>query len=620
MSRTPIADHALLSDRHSSALVTAAGSVEWLSFPRFDSPSVFGRLLGDDAGHWQVQPAGDVDEHPPLRRPDAGAGDDVHRPRTGDRWCSPTRWRSGPDNGGHRLGTDVPHLLVRRLACTAGEVEVDGRLPRRGRSTAWSCRCSSPVDGGVTARGGAEWLVLTTPVPARPATRGTAHGTADAARRRDACTWRCTARTLEQTPARVWSQDELAARAGRARSTAWRSWSALHQAYDGPWARPGAPQRPGAAGAVLPAQRRDRRRRDHLAARGRRRRTQLGLPLLLGARRQLHHGGAVGRRLPGRGRRLLRVHDHRGRVRRSARATACRSCSASAASTTSPSASCRTCAGWRDSRPVRVGNGAWDQQPDRRVRRAARRRRSAGRPARRRSTTTPGGSWSPAPTPRPRAGRRRTRASGRCAASRSTSSTPRSCAGSRWTGRSRWPTCCGAERPGRRLEAAARRDLRDRRPRRAGATRPARSPSTFGSTALDASNLMMPIVGFLPADDPRMLATIDAIDAAAHRRARAGLPLPHRGGRRRPRRRGGHLPALHVLAGPGAGPGRPGRPGHARCSSGPPRSSTTSACWPRRSTRRPASCSATSRRRSATSAWSTPPGRSPRPARARPTA
>src|SRR5205823_5167501 len=33
----------------------------------------------------------------------------------------------------------------------------------------------------------------------------------------------------------------------------------------------------------------------------------------------------------------------------------------------------------------------------------------------------------------------------------------------------------------------------------------------FGSNALDASNLMLPIVGFLPADDPRMLATIDAI-------------------------------------------------------------------------------------------------------------
>jgi GH15 family glucan-1,4-alpha-glucosidase len=33
---------------------------------------------------------------------------------------------------------------------------------------------------------------------------------------------------------------------------------------------------------------------------------------------------------------------------------------------------------------------------------------------------------------------------------------------------------------------------------------------SFGSQDLDASNLMMPIVGFLPADDPRMLATIDA--------------------------------------------------------------------------------------------------------------
>ena len=36
---------------------------------------------------------------------------------------------------------------------------------------------------------------------------------------------------------------------------------------------------------------------------------------------------------------------------------------------------------------------------------------------------------------------------------------------------------------------------------------------SFGSTALDASNLMMPIVGFLPADDPRVLRTVDAIEA-----------------------------------------------------------------------------------------------------------
>jgi GH15 family glucan-1,4-alpha-glucosidase len=50
MSNTAIADHALLSDRHSSALVDRSGSVEWLSFPRFDSPSVFDRAIESRCG------------------------------------------------------------------------------------------------------------------------------------------------------------------------------------------------------------------------------------------------------------------------------------------------------------------------------------------------------------------------------------------------------------------------------------------------------------------------------------------------------------------------------------------------------------------------------------------
>src|SRR5262245_4043674 len=56
MSSVPIAEHAILSDCHSAALVTSAGSVDWLCCPRFDSPSVFARLLDDRAGHFAIHP------------------------------------------------------------------------------------------------------------------------------------------------------------------------------------------------------------------------------------------------------------------------------------------------------------------------------------------------------------------------------------------------------------------------------------------------------------------------------------------------------------------------------------------------------------------------------------
>src|SRR6266581_3692452 len=56
MSNVPIADYALVSDCRSAALVNRAGSVDWLCFPRFDGPSVFARLLDEQAGHWSIYP------------------------------------------------------------------------------------------------------------------------------------------------------------------------------------------------------------------------------------------------------------------------------------------------------------------------------------------------------------------------------------------------------------------------------------------------------------------------------------------------------------------------------------------------------------------------------------
>src|SRR5215469_10158499 len=52
-----IEDYALLGDLHTAALVSTAGSIDWLCLPRFDSPAAFAALLHDDeAGYWKLAP------------------------------------------------------------------------------------------------------------------------------------------------------------------------------------------------------------------------------------------------------------------------------------------------------------------------------------------------------------------------------------------------------------------------------------------------------------------------------------------------------------------------------------------------------------------------------------
>jgi len=89
------------------------------------------------------------------------------------------------------------------------------------------------VDGGVTARGGAEWLVTSVPFELE-----VGHGTATGRHHLqggEAVHLGLHRTTLEQTPARVWSQQELAEQVDNT-VDAWRSWADMHQSYEGPWA------------------------------------------------------------------------------------------------------------------------------------------------------------------------------------------------------------------------------------------------------------------------------------------------------------------------------------------------------------------------------------------------
>jgi GH15 family glucan-1,4-alpha-glucosidase len=229
MSSTPIADHALLSDCHGAALVSRDGSVEWLCLPRFDSPSVFARLLDDAAGHWSLRPVGDFETT--WRYLDKTMV--LETTFTSDTGSVILRdaLAMGANERGHDIGGGAPSLLIRQVEGVAGQVELEIEyVPRTEYGLIFPLL--GLVEGGVAGRGGADLTMLSTPVPLELAT-GAAKGRFRVSSG-ERVAFGLHYRQPGQEPPRVWPQDELAQRMTDTIS-AWGSWSDLHQSYEGPW-------------------------------------------------------------------------------------------------------------------------------------------------------------------------------------------------------------------------------------------------------------------------------------------------------------------------------------------------------------------------------------------------
>ena len=127
-----IADYAFLSDCETCALLAPNGNVEWLCLPRFDSPSVFGAILDRDGGLFRLGPA-DV-EVPAARRYLPGTMVVETSWGTSGGWVivrdvlliGPWHHETERSHTHRRAPTDydADHVLLRLVRCVNGEVQV----------------------------------------------------------------------------------------------------------------------------------------------------------------------------------------------------------------------------------------------------------------------------------------------------------------------------------------------------------------------------------------------------------------------------------------------------------------------------------------------------------------
>ncbi len=150
---SPIEDYALLSDCRTGALVSREGDIDWLCLPRFDSPSLFGALLGDEShGRWTLRPSD----------PDARS----QRRYIPDTFILVTRWEAADGIAEvhefmplHDTRTDV----VRRVVGVSGRMEFGTELRMHfdyARTLPWVRQVGTPDLPALHATAGPEAVIV----------------------------------------------------------------------------------------------------------------------------------------------------------------------------------------------------------------------------------------------------------------------------------------------------------------------------------------------------------------------------------------------------------------------------------------------------------------------------
>ncbi len=154
----PIEDYALIGDCTTAALVSRAGAVDWLCWPRFDSAACFAALLGTpDNGSWRIAPA---DPRPRIRRAyrdGAMVLETVFTTPEGE--VALIDFMPVGEGGSH---------LVRLVQGRSGRVDMRLRLALRfdyGAAVPWVTRLHG--EPGIVAIAGPDMAVLRTPVTLR---------------------------------------------------------------------------------------------------------------------------------------------------------------------------------------------------------------------------------------------------------------------------------------------------------------------------------------------------------------------------------------------------------------------------------------------------------------------